>query len=370
MTGHLDPAPASNGTQVAGGIRVAVAGDSNTTVKNNSIYVDLTSDSAEILKVCIQMPSATYQFGSAELDNNDYYPGSPVLGPNPQMRLGALGVTSAPTTFVATLAAWQATFTPVNQDANSISADPIYCLSAPNFLIPCSISSPLKLEADPIPGITGDILGEARSSFLPTIGAYEYDSATLPVELLTLTAIVDNRDVRLNWTTATELNNAGFDIERKSAAAESWTKIGYVEGNGTTNTPKDYSYTDRGLTTGKYNYRLKQNDFNGNFEYFNLNNEVSVGLPTKYDLSQNYPNPFNPVTKINYDLPYDSRVNIKLFDMSGREVATLINDVKAAGYYTINYNASNLSSGVYFYKISAEGNGRSFNSTKKMVLIK
>ncbi len=101
-----------------------------------------------------------------------------------------------------------------------------------------------------------------------------------------------------------------------------------------------------------------------------LSNEVNIGIPTKFDLSQNYPNPFNPSTKINYDIPLDGKVNVTVFDMSGKEVNTLVNDVKTAGYYTINFNATNLSSGIYFYKISVDANGQNFVSTKKMTLIK
>ena len=101
-----------------------------------------------------------------------------------------------------------------------------------------------------------------------------------------------------------------------------------------------------------------------------MSNEVGVGIPTKYDLAQNYPNPFNPSTKINYDIPFDGKVSIKIFDMSGREVSTLVNDIQTAGYYTINFNGSNLSSGAYFYRISAEGNGQNFVATKKMMLAK
>ena len=192
--------------------------------------------------------------------------------------------------------------------------------------------------------------------------------APLPVELTSFVSIVNRRDVTLNWTTATETNNSGFDIERSSEGV--WTKIGNVNGYGTTTTPNNYSYTDRNLNTGKYNYRLKQIDYNGNFEYFNLNSEINVGIPAKYDLSQNYPNPFNPSTKINFDLPVDGKVSLKLFDMSGREVATLVNEVKTAGYYTVSFNASStaggLSSGVYFYRLNAG----EFSVTKKMMLIK
>ena len=194
-------------------------------------------------------------------------------------------------------------------------------------------------------------------------------SAPLPVELSSFSASVNRRDVNLNWTTSSETNNSGFDVERRSGEG-SWSKVASVSGNGTTTSQKNYSVTDKNLLTGKYDYRLKQMDYNGNFTYYDLSGEVSIGLPTKFEMSQNYPNPFNPATKINYDLPVDGKVSISLYDISGREVAKLVNEVKTAGYYTVQFNASNLSSGTYFYRISAEGKGQKFNDTKKMVLIK
>ena len=116
---------------------------------------------------------------------------------------------------------------------------------------------------------------------------------------------------------------------------------------------------------------MKQIDNNGNINYHNLSGEVIVGVPTKFDISQNYPNPFNPTTKINYDLPFDSKVSIRLFDMTGKEVAQIVNATQTAGYYTAQFNGSNLASGVYFYNIIAEGgNAAKFVTTKKMVLVK
>jgi hypothetical protein len=174
----------------------------------------------------------------------------------------------------------------------------------------------------------------------------------------------------LNWSTTEETNNAGFDIERKSTVDNVWHKISNVAGAGNSNVVKSYSFTDNNLATGKYNYRLKQVDYNGNFEYFNLANEVNIGVPMKFALSQNYPNPFNPATKINYDLPFDSKVAIKVFDVTGREITSLVNQVQVAGYHTISFNAANLSSGVYFYTITADGGNQSFIKTMKMVLVK
>ncbi|MBK6507075.1 MAG: T9SS type A sorting domain-containing protein [Ignavibacteria bacterium] len=128
----------------------------------------------------------------------------------------------------------------------------------------------------------------------------------------------------------------------------------------------NYSFTDRNLNTGLYNYRLKQVDYNGDFEYFNLSNEVNIGVPVKFELSQNYPNPFNPSTKINYDLPYDGIVSIKIVDISGREVSTLVNEFQPAGYYSIDFNAINLSSGIFFYTLTTKNDVE----TRKMLLMK
>jgi hypothetical protein len=191
----------------------------------------------------------------------------------------------------------------------------------------------------------------------------------LPVNLASFTSTVNRNNVTLNWATSMELNNSGFDIERKLVSATDWTRIGNVAGNGTTNETRNYSFNER-VSTGKYNYRLKQIDLNGNFAYHQLANEVEVGVPSVYAISQNYPNPFNPSTKIDFDIPYDGKVSIILYDMSGREVATLVNDVKPAGYYTQSFNASNLASGMYFYRITANGGNQNFVMTKKMVLIK
>lgn len=188
----------------------------------------------------------------------------------------------------------------------------------------------------------------------------------LPVEMSSFSAIFLRGKVRLNWTTESEKNNSGFDIERKQTDNKNWGKIDFVEGHGTVNTPQNYLFEDKNLTAGKYNYRLKQIDYNGNFEYFNLNNDVLVGAPLKFIVSQNYPNPFNPKTKINFDLPFDSRVNIKIFDMLGREIIILIDDFIQSGYHIIEFDGSNLPSGMYFYRINAG----EFINVKTMLLVK
>ncbi|TRZ52222.1 T9SS C-terminal target domain-containing protein, partial [bacterium] len=192
----------------------------------------------------------------------------------------------------------------------------------------------------------------------------------LPVHLSSFTSIVSGRNIKLNWVTTSEQNNSGFDIERKSTE-DNFAKVGFIEGKGTVNTPSNYSYEDRNLQTGKYYYRLKQIDNNGNFEYHNLSGSVEIGIPAKFNLSQNYPNPFNPVTKINFDLPDDNKISIEIYNITGKLVTKLLNnEFRSAGYYTIYFNGSSLSSGVYFYRFIAESNGKQTIITKHMILIK
>jgi hypothetical protein len=167
-----------------------------------------------------------------------------------------------------------------------------------------------------------------------------------------------------------EINNRGFDIERQSVNNKGdlseWVKIGFIDGYGNSQETHDYIYNDNKLATGKYNFRLKQIDYNGNFERFNLPSSVVVGIPVTAELSQNYPNPFNPVTKIDYAIKTDGKVSIIVYDIIGREVTRLVDEIKTAGYYSAEFNASSLSSGVYFYKITSP----EFSQVKKMLIVK
>ena len=194
---------------------------------------------------------------------------------------------------------------------------------------------------------------------------FSYIADPLPVEISSFTVNVTNRDVILNWTTSNEINNAGFEIERKFTG-DMWKKIGFITGNGTTNQPVNYNYTDKGLLTGKYGYRLKQTDYNGNFEYHNLNHDVLIGIPEVFEMSQNYPNPSNPASKINYSIPVTGKVSLKIYDITGKEVAVLVNQLKEAGFHTAEFDGSNLASGVYFYILRSSD----FSQTRKLVLVK
>ncbi len=195
--------------------------------------------------------------------------------------------------------------------------------------------------------------------------AANYNSP-MPVELFSFTSNISERNVKLTWQTCKEINNKGFEIERKCSES-GWIKIGYVNGKGVSNEVTNYSYNDIKLNTGKYNYRLKQIDFNGNYAYHNLNGVIEIGIPSKFSLSQNYPNPFNPITKIDFELPVESKINIKIFDITGQEVLNVINnETRSVGYYSLVIDGSRLSSGVYFYNLTAG----TYSETKKMILLK
>lgn len=213
---------------------------------------------------------------------------------------------------------------------------------------------------------TGYIISDVCTGF-DYFALSSTNSQPMPVELSSFASAVAKNDVTLNWSTAQEQNNKGFDIERKSSFDTTWKKVSFINGAGNTNSQTNYKYEDRNLATAKYHYRLKQIDNNGNYKYYVLQNEISVGVPQKFALSQNYPNPFNPTTKIDFELPQDVKLSINIFDMTGRLISTLINnEAFMAGYHTIQFNGSALSSGTYFYRITAGENVQ----TKKMTLIK
>lgn len=191
----------------------------------------------------------------------------------------------------------------------------------------------------------------------------------LPVELANFAHTVIRNNVNLNWSTSSELNNSGFYIERKSEYAE-WNNLGFVSGNGTTNNVSNYSFTDRNLESGNFSYRLKQVDFNGEYRYYYLGTDINIGIPAKFSLSQNYPNPFNPSTKINYEIPVDANVSLVLYDISGKEVFSLVNEFKSAGYHTVDFSGTGLSSGTYFYRMTTFDGVKQVIETKKMVLTK
>jgi hypothetical protein len=189
----------------------------------------------------------------------------------------------------------------------------------------------------------------------------------VPVELLAFTASARNSEVELLWSTASELNNLGFEIERSIDGPDNFVTIGFVEGKGSSTEINYYSFTDNPQLNGvnQLYYRLKQVDFSGTFSYSDVVN-VNYDVPAEFVLSQNFPNPFNPSTRINYFVPNESFVSIKVYDFLGREVTTLVNETKSTGSYEFSFDASNLPSGTYFYVMTADN----YSSTRKMVLLK
>ncbi|MCX7875095.1 MAG: T9SS type A sorting domain-containing protein [Melioribacteraceae bacterium] len=223
------------------------------------------------------------------------------------------------------------------------------------------VSTGAMFEADAFSG-SGTIIG----------GENIYISGSpLPVELISFLAILNNNSVTLEWSTETEVNNFGFDIERSVILSPSkndtWQKIGFVKGNGNSNSPKHYSFVDQNPIGGKLKYRLKQIDSDGSFSYSN-EIEVDVNIPKVFVLEQNYPNPFNPSTLISWQSPIASHQTLKIYDVLGNEIATLVDEYREAGRHTVEFSSNNieLSSGIYFYKLKI-GN---FTQVKKMLLLR
>ena len=202
--------------------------------------------------------------------------------------------------------------------------------------------------------------------------AFPLADGYVPVELSSFTSETDGENVILRWTTGSETNNKGFVVERESGISAlpgrekgEWAAVGFVEGNGTSPNEHSYTFTDKNLTPATYHYRLKQTDFDGSFAYSN-EVEAVINLTGEFRLEQNYPNPFNPVTTISYSVPHECKVKMKIYDMLGNEIVTLINEKKEAGSYEVKFNGSSLASGVYIYRLT----GGSFSASRKFVLMK
>ncbi|MBX7041492.1 MAG: T9SS type A sorting domain-containing protein [Ignavibacteria bacterium] len=207
-----------------------------------------------------------------------------------------------------------------------------------------------------------DYCSGSNSSYVTTMG---YGNNVLPVNLSSFYTIQRSGIVDLFWTTSLETNNEGFYVERKLSGSE-WKSLEFVKGAGNSAVPTDYHYIDRIENPGVYNYRLRQIDFNGNFSYFDLEGTVTVGLPEELILFQNSPNPFNPETNISFGKPMSGFVRLRVYDVSGREVKTLIDDFLEAGYFKIRFDGSGYSSGTYFIRLETENK----TLTKRMVLVK
>ncbi len=194
------------------------------------------------------------------------------------------------------------------------------------------------------------------------------DTSYVPVELNSFKAEVINQNVVLTWSTVAEINNKGFEIQKSKVQdlMNDWEEIRFIQGNGTTTEKHTYTFYDESVVPGIYKYRLKQIDFDGSFKY---SEEIVVDVtpPAKFNLEQNFPNPFNPETNISFTIAQESNVSIKLYDIIGREIKVLVNENKKPGYYTIKLKGGELSSGVYFYRLTT---GSGFTSVKKLISLK
>ena len=208
------------------------------------------------------------------------------------------------------------------------------------------------------------IYDDDNSTFWNTGLFRDVTNIALPVELTSFSATLNEDIVLLEWFTMTEVDNYGFDVER-SVNNNEWQKIGFVKGNGNSNSQKSYSFVDDQLTGGsQFKYRLKQIDTDGSYEYSAVVEVVHI--PQNFTLYQNYPNPFNPVTKIRYQLPVRMKAEIKIFNLTGSEVTTLLDEEKEAGVYELEFDGKGIASGIYFYRLSAG----EFVETRKMILLK
>jgi hypothetical protein len=213
--------------------------------------------------------------------------------------------------------------------------------------------------------LTTDVGGDVTGS-----GTWTNTSSTvLPVEISAFTASSSRLNAELKWSTATEVNNFGFDIERRSVdiANSSWAKVGFVAGAGTSNTQHDYSYSEAGISAGRYAYRLKQVDNDGSFKY-SQSMEVEIGLATKeLTLCDNYPNPFNPTTSIEFTVAQDGKASLKVYNAIGQEVANLYNgDAKAGRIIQTRFDATRLASGIYYSRLQVDGK----SLVKRMMFVK
>jgi hypothetical protein len=238
----------------------------------------------------------------------------------------------------------------------------ITALHAQSIVIDAGASVDVSSGADVCPGSIGNISGTLTG--LGTIC-----NSPLPVELVSFKADCSGKTVKLFWQSILEVNCSSYFIERREPVSQ-WKTIAEIKAAGNSNAPLSYSYSDNNAASVKYEYRLKILDKDGQYQ-FSPTVEAELKLPAEFALAQNYPNPFNPSTTIEYQLPLSSAVNLTVYNITGERISELVNEVKPAGYYSVNFSSANLSSGFYIYRITiAEASGRSFTSSRKMLIVK
>lgn len=282
----------------------------------------------------------------------------------------------------------------ISDDGNINSNANYYVMEGTSMAAPqCAGAAALFLSKNPH-ATPSDIYNALRTyalndEFTGTTPNYSYGSgkldiyaainqSPLPVELVSFNGVLENDDINLTWETANEINNYGFDVERafkqncynngsNPTLNLSWEKIGFVRGHGNSNSPKKYSFLDKNISTGTYYYRLKQIDNDGKFKYSKMVNLFKLNEPNGYVLKQNYPNPFNPSTTIKFSFADGIKASLKVYNVLGKEIANLFDGVAEANKeYDLTFNANNLPSGVYFYKLDTD----KYSEVKKMILLR
>lgn len=323
-------------------------------MKNNIFYNSRTGGTSGVVHAGVNINNTS---GTLDIDYNDYFSS----GVN--VRYAGVDYTD--------LAVYKAAVIP--NDQNTIFKE-VFFESNTDLHLMGSSNGDVDLRGVPLAWITIDIDGELRSTTYPYMGA---DEATIPipVELLSFSANVIGNNVTLNWLTATESNNSGFEIQRRIAANNSylindmnWENIAFVKGAGTSTEVKNYSFSESVPSIGIYQYRLKQIDYNGTYSFSNIV-DVNILMPNEFVLYQNYPNPFNPVTKIKFSVPDEETlysVALRVYDVLGNEVSTLINRNLQAGIYEFQWDASGVSTGIYYCQLIAGD----YVAVRKMILLK
>jgi hypothetical protein len=346
-----------SGTIIPSGTNWGVGGDHNTQAQAD-LAAALTNANSRVSDLTI--PDA---LGGQTLQRGVYQGGALDLAASTTLTLDALGDPNAVFIIKATSTLTINSGSTVSLINGAVWSNVFWYVGSSSTLISGSTFNGIILAVTSITLNAGASLVTAR--LLANGGAVTINSDVLPVELTSFTAVLNKRTVELNWKTATEVNNYGFNVESIIENGE-WNKIGFVQGHGNSNSPKEYSFSDSPFGGINFKYRLKQIDFDGTSEY---SDEIEVNLipPSRLILVQNYPNPFNPTTNISFEIPVKSNVVIKIYNLIGSEVADLMNEEKLPGIYQIKFNASFLPSGIYFYSINA-GNLKPI--MKKMILLK
>ncbi|HTY10737.1 MAG TPA: T9SS type A sorting domain-containing protein [Bacteroidota bacterium] len=334
------------GNNSAFGSAVALSSDGNTLVVGGS--GDYNYASVGAIWVFARNADSTWVLRANELRPVNYTTGTPSIGCSVSLSsdgrtaiVGGVGDSSYAG------AAW--IFRPLDEP-NDTEWSEIYKLPATDIVGTAFRGGSVAISGD---GNTAIVGGYADSSYFGAAWIYATPNAPMPVELTTFTASSNSLSVELRWTTATEINNAEFEIERTpSLAGGQWIRVGAIAGAGTSNSPKSYMYKDLVNSPGAYEYRLKQIDRSGAFKY---SQEVSIlvgSAPAAFQLSQNYPNPFNPTTMFEFSVPTDGRARLQVYNAVGQQVATLFDGTAAAGeYHQVTFDGSHFASGIYFARL-------------------